>query len=585
MHSRENIATVRRNFFTPGVSLMKRLLSLAVLACSATLLAQPPAQKEQPPAPIERTTPTEPPQQPENLPPPPPSPTSTLRVDTQLVLLNVSVVDHQGNPIRGLQPSDFHVVEDDVPQSVMIAEEHKADDPSARITIPPIPPGDYTNFPTAPPTDSLNILLLDAMNTGLHPQMYTYQNVIKFIRTELPPGARIAIFRLDPGGMSIIQGFTDNQDRLEAVLKDPRAWPKPRFDLGQNDVRARDAMRDLSTFLQLFPGRKNLIWFAGSFPGRSTLHENNALADALLQPSAMSGQHIVANDIAIYPINPHGLEAPAAFSAANRSIGNPLAGNISSSINNLEMDQVAQETGGKAFYNNNAIDKQIAESVRLGSNYYTLTYHPQPLRRGYHHRIHIEIGNPGAQLFYRTDYIARAPSKTTNDGILIARAVEFGAPETTQIIFRAHVAPATKQPDAGAPPAGDNPEALKAKSIRYQIDLAAIPRGITYQVSADGIRRASLLITAVAYDEDGARLNSVAQQPNIVVTPEQYDVALKRGYGFSMQLDLPEHTHAVRLAVADSTGRTGSIEVPVDMKVERKSLIAAEKAAPPPVKP
>src|SRR5215831_19294296 len=60
------------------------------------------------------------------LPPPPPPPTykpkpieyEVLRVNSNLVVVPVSVTDSQGQPVLGLKPTDFHIEEDGKPQQL-----------------------------------------------------------------------------------------------------------------------------------------------------------------------------------------------------------------------------------------------------------------------------------------------------------------------------------------------------------------------------------------------------------------------------------------------------------------------------------
>ena len=41
------------------------------------------------------------------------------------------------------------------------------------------------------------------------------------------------------------------------------------------------------------------------------------------------------------------------------------------------MNSVAEQTGGKAFYNTNDLNKAIRDSMEDGSTYYTLGYYPE----------------------------------------------------------------------------------------------------------------------------------------------------------------------------------------------------------------
>ena len=44
------------------------------------------------------------------------------------------------------------------------------------------------------------------------------------------------------------------------------------------------------------------------------------------------------------------------------------------------MDEIAEQTGGRAFYNTNGLAQAIATSTNEGSNYYSLSYNPTNTR-------------------------------------------------------------------------------------------------------------------------------------------------------------------------------------------------------------
>ena len=67
-------------------------------------------------------------------------------------------------PVNGLKKEDFEIFEDGKAQTVSGFEEHKGTPPK-QIKLPPMPPGVYTNFPVVQAADSVDIILLDALNT------------------------------------------------------------------------------------------------------------------------------------------------------------------------------------------------------------------------------------------------------------------------------------------------------------------------------------------------------------------------------------------------------------------------------------
>lgn len=109
-------------------------------------------------------------------------PTSTLKISTRLVSLEVVARDRQGHPVRGLTAKDFQVSEEVVPKkdhrpqniSVFQAEDW-ADLQAAQKDVAPLPPGVYSNLVNrqkepVPPT----VLLFDGINTDVESQMQVH---------------------------------------------------------------------------------------------------------------------------------------------------------------------------------------------------------------------------------------------------------------------------------------------------------------------------------------------------------------------------------------------------------------------------
>jgi VWFA-related protein len=137
-----------------------------------------------------------------------------IKVEVRVVLLDVVVTNKKGDPVTGLSKENFEVTEDGAPQAVSFFEEHKDTQPapSNSTTAPapdssePLPPNTYTSSQAVKPSDSVNVLLLDWLNTEPPDQSYVRGQVIKYLRT-VPPGTRLAIFALG-NDLRIVQGFT-----------------------------------------------------------------------------------------------------------------------------------------------------------------------------------------------------------------------------------------------------------------------------------------------------------------------------------------------------------------------------------------
>jgi VWFA-related protein len=256
--------------------------------------------------------------------------TTTFHAQAQLVQLDVAVTDSRGQPVLGLQATDFTVLEDGKPQEIRAFEAHiPAAKRAAIVAAPPasLPPHTYTNQVATPAEVPLSILLLDLWNTPVSDQAYARKQTIEFLKT-LPPGKPIAMFVL-AGRLAMVQGFTDDSATLvaaaEKVLNDRSLLlttesERQQFqgsteavgraaapgvnapgapagalsniqsggslDFGATQARERsnammeadrtsqrvgvtlDALSALARAVSGYPGRKNLVWLSGSFPVR-----------------------------------------------------------------------------------------------------------------------------------------------------------------------------------------------------------------------------------------------------------------------------------------------------------------------------
>jgi VWFA-related protein len=233
---------------------------------------------------------------------PAPAKPPAFQVNSNLVLVDV-VLSDKAAAVQGLPQDKFHVYENGVLQKMTVFEEHKAEDGIRVTRYPPFPPGTYSDFPQYKVTSAANVLLLDALNTPLSDQIYVRQQMLEYLKN-IPPGTRIAVFTL-ASRLRIVEGFTTDSSVVakalsgtggpqQSVVLDPTldqqssdqmnamssmgasqfaltSMQQFQADLAsfQTDLRVQmtlDAMKTLARYLSAIPGRKNLVWFSGSFP-------------------------------------------------------------------------------------------------------------------------------------------------------------------------------------------------------------------------------------------------------------------------------------------------------------------------------
>jgi VWFA-related protein len=625
------------------------LRTIASLAFIGTLItASAGLAKAQPSAKPATQSPSATPAPPQNL--APATVPTVLRTNANLVLVDVVVTDH-GSSVHGLDRSRFHVLEDGREQPIASFDEHiPAPAAIAATSQSDLAPNTYTNVPTYPAASAVNVLLLDGLNTPMADQMDVRRQMIQYLG-KIAPGTSLAVFTLSTR-LRLIEGFTTDVAQLTNVLQSAKGTAQqsvvldPQTDQAldtaigdmasmtgntdpisvadvsalssmqqfqadmtafQTDLRVQmtlEAMQQLARYLSGIPGRKNLIWFSGSFPIaldpddslQSPFQAMRSYSDDIRETAGL----LSAARVAVYPVDARGLMTPASLDASYSPSTNLIGATANGGRNGarrkstankpsissdemkagkqrmgeqFSMQQIAEQTGGQAYVNTNGLKEAVAGAVENGSSYYTIGYVPaaHPLD-GQFRKIQINLDNRDLKLAYRHGYYADPPDKPSahNPGqtSLIVAATLHGAPPSTQILFQARVLPATdpllKGTNLPAGPAGELTATLKTPPHRIIADLKIDPHGLLYDSSSDGALHSKVEFMLVAYDTEGQRINYLDSGFQLSLKAGQLAETMNTGIRIRLPLDLPAGRFSLRIAVHDlAAGRAGSLEVPV----------------------
>jgi VWFA-related protein len=576
---------------------------------------------------------------------------SSLHVNTTLVVEDVTVVDAHGNPVHGLDQSQFTVLEDGKPQHLSHFEEH-ATLPAAEVAkLPPMPkldPGVFTNYTTVPELGPVNVILLDSLNTPLQSQAYVHAQLRAFVNT-MKPGSRVAIFAMSRE-LHLLQGFTSNPEILKAVLNGKKGTMQASqlldnsvagdlgpdstlsdlyADGGGNDpaftqalaqiqqfeaeqqsfelqMRAQytlDALNQLARYLSGLPGRKNLIWFSGSFP-------IDILPDGDLDdPFAAMGDSedefretvtlMARSHVAVFPVDARGLMVNGNLNAelsGAKYAANPaqFTKDTSSFFNQTDSEhstmlQMAEKTGGKAFINTNGLKDAVDQAIDFGSNYYSLSYNPARHNwDGNFHSISIKLNDPKLKLSYRIGYYADDPDGPPNKaarpifGAISATsavdptekarvkqmraAMQFGAPQPTQIVMKVKVTAAGPGHEDKLADGNVADPRTKGPYRRYAIDYAANARHVQFVPNPDGTFKATVEFAVLVYDDQGVLINSLSRTAVANVDEQKKEIILKTGMHMHQEISVPIKGHYwLRAGVHDRIGDSmGAVELNLD---------------------
>jgi len=566
-------------------------------------------------------------------------PVPVFKAHSHAVVVDV-VVTKGDDAVTGLHKQDFQVLEDGKPVTVDFFEEHTAKTlpPGAAPALEKMPPNVYTNVPPAPESDSVNVLLLDTLNTDRQDQAYVHQQMVNFLKT-MQPGLRVAVFVLG-SKLRMVQGFTTDSSVLRDAINDKKNGLRmeadtsvtrslqDKFDDIEDKGRLADmqmgaagfealsdlqqgfagyqadqrfamtleAFDSLSRYLAGVPGRKNLIWFSSSFPvtillspkDKQNIGQVRQISAALRETEDL----LTVSKVAVYPIGAEGMMVNHGSDGVIQSNGavdveggevnsrsgavvshrpsdfmTPFANeNAARSDKIMAMEQLAADTGGKAFYNTNDLNAAMMHAIENGAHYYTLVYTPTNKKMdGSYRRIEVKTTAGKYNLAYRRGYNAddtqTADAKSSADPLhaLLIR----GMPSATQVLYGVRVLAVTPQPAPDAKREGKNAK-LTGPTTRYSIDFMVRWSDVALETAADGTHRGKIQASLLAYDRDGNAVNWTGVTQGMALKPEIFAAIQKSGVPMHLEIDLPSSAAYLETGVYDwSSGKAGTLEVPV----------------------
>ena len=542
------------------------------------------------------------------------APSTTFTVTSRIVSVDVVVRDSYGRIVRGLTEKDFRVLEDGKEQKIDFFRDHTHD----VITERAKPPGEkgqlaFSNVDAGgEAANSVNIILFDFFNTAPQDQLYARRQMIRFLEA-LPPGRKTALFVLGTR-LRMLQSFTGSTDQLLAAAKAMRLGPstvetlgeqQQDMDLvskfasemgppspsgntpkgamadmfasqsGQDVLRAADitktALDQLAAAVTGYPGRKNLFWLADTFPayGGPALELHDA-AYAMNSNFMSTADMAEANNTeasaqtAIYPISLLGLEVggsgPESDTAPN---GQELKRQFNTRSAMHEMlNNLADTTGGHAYFGTNDFAGALQRGFEDGSNYYSLAYRPENHNwNGHFRKIAVKLEQRGYSLSYRRGYYAfpDLPPLAAETGGLRSAAMQPNTPEATMLLLRAKV----ELPDA--------------EHAAVRVDSVIDPGNVQFSTDARGRRHARLLVTLAALrdpepgskaDETKAPLPPPQTSGMYVVDVDEtaFRKVLADGMPSSQEMKLSPGRYRLRLGVCDlNNRRIGTLDMPVEV--------------------
>jgi len=343
--------------------------------------------------------------------------TPLVRTNTRVVLLDVTVTDKTGKPVRALTQDDFTVIENGVPQKISSFEGPRPD-----------PAG--TPQPNAPRT----VILIDQLNINFGDLSYARDRILLFIAQNHWEHNLTALMAIGPHGLVVIQDYTQDQALLKQKLVQfrPAMANAVEGTILQEQVaeHARQAVGVLLDIARASVGASynlNLIWVTNGFGGTIRSAKN---ADGSQNGIRRLAGMLTAARLRLYTINPSGnkpLEATmvatpmisthsglySGQSMSDASVEEDMASQSKPMEPDRLMETLATLTGGRAFYGRNDVEVALSQAVADGNSNYTLSYAPSNSDfKGEYRKIEIRADVPDLTARTRLGYYALADDST-----------------------------------------------------------------------------------------------------------------------------------------------------------------------------
>ena len=487
-----------------------------------------------------------------------------IRATTRLVVVDVVATNSKGEPLEDLTADDFTLLEDGKPQKIGGFSFQHVTPASVRASVVH-GANFFTNTPQYKDATTLNVILLDTLNANLSGKISAREYLIKYLATE-PALQPTALFALDTK-LTLLSDFTTDTKTLKALLEEykPQAANKVQdvytaatpFALHGAPTSERSqettvsALETLARSLAGYPGRKNLIWLSQAFPINffpEIVHDDAVPHGTQSQfaPGMAGDPNFKSNDtgdfmaavvkvanqlmnaqVAVYPIDTAGLSKEARFS----SIGT--------------MQAMAEQTGGRVYYNSNDLELGIRSSLNDGSAYYTLTYYPENKTwDGKFRTIAVRSARAGTSLRYRQGYYAIDPAApvTKKDSEKLARdfsqALGLDSPASTGVIFLAGV----------ERPAGSGQPLV----VNFAID----PHTLAFERKEDGLEHAMVSCAVAAFSEKGSLVKEEISNVTAAMKADEFEKMMKgQQFPCKRTLALKPGSYNLTLGVVDRNSR------------------------------
>ena len=508
-------------------------------------------------------------------------------VDVNLVNVLVWVTDKKGEPITGLAKEDFEIFEDGRPVEVTNFFAVERGRPAAGSVLEAVAAEVVPGRPPIPlipklPEDKRLYLIVYVDNFNLAPanRNRVLNRLQGFLYGKLGPDDQVMLVSYDRS-LHVRQPFTTNIRQVLIGLEELQALSGHQVDRLASRRRALEeieavnwagaaiaaarshadlvylemdftlrALGDLMQALSGLQGRKALLYISDGLP--MSVAEDLFIAVDERFPRASARGEAFAYDlrpefrrlaaqantsgVTFYTLDAGGAEIHSSLSAEEGGTRQGGGRIYVDSIYNANLQEplhfMADETGGIAFTNTNAVEASLDRMSRDFGNFYSLGFHPGHSGSGRYYKLEVKV-RKGLRVRHRRGYRDQTAQSRMADGSLSSLYFGFQRNElNARVVFE-------------RPSPRDGNSYLVPVEIRIPLDrLTLVPQGERH------IGRFRITVTVM---DDEGRLSPVQQREPVTVTipAGELEKALRQHVTYDLKLVMRKGVNRLAVGIRD----------------------------------
>ncbi|HKO98327.1 MAG TPA: VWA domain-containing protein [Pyrinomonadaceae bacterium] len=552
------------------------------------------------------------------VPPAQQDPADVVRVNTELVQTDVMVFNKNGQFVRDLKKEDFELKIDGNPKAVEFFETIVAGTANEELKLAAArgAASSTTEGSRITPLDRGRSVFfyVDDVHLDLQSLAASRKLIKHFIDTEMGQNDQAAVASTT-GQIGFLQQLTDNKvvlnkavERLSYKAFNNRSMEEPRMteyqalliDRYERDITSyfvgetikRNPGMTMETALSIVTSRARIMVQMGSSattntfvgldglvkslkdqPGRKLVffisggffldHRNSINVDRMNRITSNAAR----SGVVIYSMDARGLIASLQDSSESGqfdmtgALHRAESGEIFATQDG--MNALAKNTGGKAFFNTNALEPGLKRALDETSTYYLLAWKPEGQTTNKFRRLEVKvIGRPELTVQVRRGFFdiepeepARTAKKTEGDEKPPASGAEA---QLRKVINQAY--PNREIPISLNLNYLDDPQRGTLLSASMQI-----PGEFLSPANIDGKHQVTVNLAGTFYNERG-QVGATFNKPVTLEVPEANKAALEKGLVYRYNLFLKPGLYQVRVGARDEkSGRAGSAHRWIDI--------------------